>query len=156
MASLILTLENGQRTLKIIGDCVSGWGKKGFLGRGSLDYVNDTRLVVLLDVFPPKRLAHLVTVFPKDIQPERGGYETLYYRLSCPQIEVFADLEKNMGTLTNSGKPGFVSELIPISKLWLKLTVHIQSYQREAKVTWEHDVLPFLPGGQFESKRSRH
>jgi hypothetical protein len=60
MARLILTLENGQRALKIIGDIVLGWQNGGFRGRGSIDYVNDTLLKVNLDVLPPNRLAHLV------------------------------------------------------------------------------------------------
>lgn len=156
MASLVLTLENRQKSLKIVGDVVLGWEKNGFRGRGSMDYVNDTRLRVLLDILPPKKWASSVAVFPKEIQQERWGDNSLSYSLNYPKIEVFADLESNMGTLLSSGKPGFVQGNIPVAKLWLKLTVHIEAPRRESSITWEYDVLPFLPGGQSESKRSRH
>lgn len=161
MASLRPTFENRQRALKIIGDVVAGWQKSGFRGRGSLDFVNNTRLIILLDILPPRRLATSATVFPKEIQEQRWGDDTRYYHLRPPTIEVFADLEKYMEVLPISPKPGFVWEPpTPISngtiKLWLKLTAYIEAHQRESRVTWEHDVLPFLAGGQFESKRSRH
>jgi len=161
MAKLILTLENGQKALKIVGDIVWGWQKGGFRGRGSIDYINDTQLTVHLDALPPNRLAHLVTTFPKNVEPQRHGDDSLYYSLSASRLEVIADLVKNLTTLAG-GKPGvFWQPAQPIStdiaKLWLRLTAYIQSrVHPNSRVTWEYDLLPFLSGGQFESKRSRH
>jgi hypothetical protein len=37
-------------------------------------------------------------------------------------------------------------------QLWLKLVVHVEAHQRESKVTWEYDVLPFLPAGSLSQK----
>jgi hypothetical protein len=161
MASLDLTLESGQKVVKIIGDIFLGWKNGGFRGRGSMDYINDTQIKVNLDVLPPNRFAHLITDFPKNVVPQEHGDESLNYSLRDSRLEVLADLFKERTTLAG-GKPGvFWKPLQPIStdiaKLWLKLTLYIQSRPHpKSKVTWEHDLLPFLPGGQFESKRSRH
>lgn len=161
MATLIVTLENGKKEVRIVGDIFSGWQKSAFRGRGSIDYVNDTQLKVNLDVLPPNRLAHLVTAFPRIVEQQRHGDDSLYYFLSAPRLEVSADLIKHRTTL-GGGKPGVFWEAEkPISttvvKLWLRLTVYIQPLSHpKSKVTWEHDLLPFLPGGQFESKKSRH
>jgi hypothetical protein len=133
----------------------------GFRGRSSIDYVNDTQLKVNLDVLPSNRLAHLGTAFPKNVAPQKHGDESLYYILSNSRLQVLADLVKHRTTLAG-GKPGvFWQASQPIStdvaKLWLRLTVYIQSRSHpKSTVTWEYDLLPFLSGGQFESKRSRH
>jgi hypothetical protein len=161
MASLDLTLESGQKALKIIADIFLGWKNGGFRGRASMDYINDTQIKVNLDVLPPNRLAHLVTVFPKNVAPQGYGDESLHYILSGSRLEVLADLFKERTTLAG-GKPGVFWEApqpisTDIAKLWLRLTLYIQSRSHpKSTVTWEHDLLPFLPGGQFESKRSRH
>jgi hypothetical protein len=169
MANLDVSLEDGQKAVKIVGDIASGWQKSGFRGRGSIDYVNDTQLKVNLDVLPPNRLAHLVTAFPKNVELQRHGDDSLYYMLSDSQLQVLADLVKHR-TILAGGKVGvFWEALQPIStdiaKLWLRLTIYIQSRSHPtsqsrshptSKVTWENDLLPFLSGGQFESKRSRH
>src|SRR5713226_9320840 len=95
MASLDVTLENGQKALKIVGDIVLGWQNGGFRGRSSIDYVNDTQLKVNLDVLPPNRLARLVTAFPKNVEPQRHGDDSLYYILSDSRLQVLADLVKH-------------------------------------------------------------
>ncbi len=161
MASLDVTLENGQKALKIVGDIVLGWQNGGFRGRSSIDYVNDTQLKVNLDVLPPNRLARLVTAFPKNVEPQRHGDDSLYYILSDSRLQVLADLVKHCTTLAGGKLGVFWEASQPIStdiaKLWLRLTVYVQSRSHpKSKVTWEHDLLPFLSGGQFESKRSRH
>src|ERR1043166_194705 len=131
MASLDVTFEGGKKVIKIVGNVVSGWQKGGFRGRGSVDYVNDTQIKVNLDVLPPNRLPPLLRDFPKNVQPQTHGNESLSYRLNGPRLEVVADLQKNLATL-GGGKPGVFWEAAqPIStevaKLWLRLTVYIQS-----------------------------
>jgi hypothetical protein len=161
VATLNLTLENRQTTVKIVGDIAWGWQNGGFRGRGQIDYVNDTLLKVHLDVFPPNQVAHLFAKFPEKVAPQKYGDDSQRYIVSPPRLEVLADLVKHR-TILDRGKPGvFWQPDQPIStataNLWLRLTIYIQArYQTLSKVTWEHDLLPFLPGGQFESKRSRH
>jgi len=161
MATLILTLENNQTAIKMIGNIGCDWQKGGFRGRGQIDYVNDTLLKVHLDVLPPNRLIHYFANFPKSVVPQRHGDDSLYYSLNAPKLEVLADIVEHR-TVLERGKPGvFWEPALPIStaiaNLWLRLTIYIQSrYPTQSRVTWEHDLLPFLPGGQFESKRSRH
>jgi hypothetical protein len=114
-----------------------------------------------LDVLPPNRLANLLTAFPGSVGFQKHGDDSLCYTLESPKLEVVADLIQHRTNLAG-GNPGVFWEAAEpiatdLAKLWLRLTVYIQERsQRKSMVTWEHDLLPFLPGGQFESKRSRH
>ncbi len=161
MATLCLTFENGRNTLKIGGDLDSGWQNGEFHGRGSVDYLNDTQLRVNLDVHPPKKRRHLVTAFPKNVIPQRFGNDSLYYVLNACRLEVWIDLANNLDALPTSGKLGVLWRAAKpiateIAELWVEMTAYIQPRSRAKRPTREFDLLPFLPGGQFESKKSHH
>jgi hypothetical protein len=159
VASLKVTLENNQTAVKAIGNIGWDWQNGGFRVRGQIDYV--TLLKVHVDVLPPNKLIRFFTKFPKEVEIQRHGNDSLYCDLNPPRLEVVADLIKHR-TILDRGKAGvYWRPNQPIStyiaNLWLTLTIYIQPrYQTQREVTWEHDLLPFLPGGQFESKRSRH
>ena len=163
MASLILTLENEKRSVKVIGDLLAGWQSSpsgyGFRGRSSMDYVGDTRLVVNLDVKPPNRMSHAVIKLPPCNTTPRSGESSRYYELKGTKLEVTVDIEKHREILYTSQKPGVHWQSGPIKcgliDLWLNLLIYVQPRHAKAKIIWEHDVLPFLPGGRPESNRAR-
>jgi hypothetical protein len=171
VAELVLTLENQIRVIKAVADLATGWqrGEKGFMfsGAGQMDFHGDRRLRVQVQVRPNAK-ARSLAVFPQNLEGGHGN-DLLSYRLSGTRLEVFANLEENLKDphgnlviLRESKKPGFYWQAAdPIKEgsacFYVSLlVVFTLPSPPTAKVTWEHDLLPFLSGGQFESNRRGH
>ncbi len=134
-----------------------------------MDFRGDRRLDVNLQVHPPNRVGRELKQFPFEILPQQHSDGSIRYELNKAVLTVCADLEQNLkgqngdlAILYASGKPGFHCQFgKPLKyekiKFYVSLLVVLNGpFPPSAGVTWEHDLLPFLPGGQLESSRRKH
>jgi len=161
-----VTLERGGTSIRIVGDIVKGWQSAkdgyGFFGMNRMDFTGDRVLRVILQVRArPNRFAALAKVFPNTFNTS-GGSESLNYRLNGSRLEVYAEMARHIEILEGANKLGIKwrDELVAYSgmvRFYLFLVVSFTvPHTSNSNVTWEYDVLPFLPGGQVESNRRRH
>jgi hypothetical protein len=167
MAGIVLTFENGRSAIRAIGDLAAGWQRDknthAFYGLGFLDFAGDIRVQVVLQVHArPNVVGALVTKFPREVEAH-GGDESLRYDLRDGKLEILVDLRSNLVWLSGAKKPGVNwrpdTPLVSFGPIRFYATFLVSfTMPRPAGpgVTWEHDLLPFLPGGQFESNRRRH
>jgi len=166
MAELQLSFERNGTALRIIGDIVKGWQSAkdgfGFFGLNQIDFSGGGLVRVILQVRArPNRFAFLAKEFPDNLST-RTGNESLNAKVEGARLEVFVDLEEHVDVLEGANKLGVKWLDVPVGKagpvtfyLMLVVSFTFRNPSR-ARVTWEHDLLPFLPGGQFESNRRQH
>ncbi len=166
MAQLQVTLECGATAIRVVGEVVKGWQSAkdgyGFFGMHRMGFAGDRVLQVILQVRArPNRYAALAKVFPETLNTS-GGSDSLNYKLNGSRLEVYADMNQHIEVLERANKLGikwldvFVGHH-GIVRFYLMLLVSFTVPNASGgRVTWEHGVLPFLPGGQFESNRRRH
>lgn len=167
MAKLVLTFENGRQAIKAIGDLAAGWQRDknthAFYGLGFLDFTGDIRVQVVLQVHArPNYIGEFVNQFPRILEAH-GGDESLRYDLGDGNLEICADLRSNLVWLSGAKKPGLnwrpdapLATIGPVRFYQTFLVSFTMPRAAGPGVTWEHDLLPFLSGGQFESNRRHH
>jgi hypothetical protein len=100
----------------------------------------------------PNRHAYLAKDFPETLVTS-GGDESLNYQLDGSRLEVFADLDKHLTVLEGAKKLGVNWHDVRAAthglvRFYLRMVIAFTpTPARSSDVTWEHDVLPFLPGG---------
>jgi hypothetical protein len=176
MSSPILTFEDQGKILRVVCDLNDGWRKReegdGFVLEvtGLLsDLPGDRRMHVKVQIRPDRR-TRLVQrntreAFPKGFRAE-GADELYTYDVRGKKLEVRVNLRRGLiandgsiAMLVNSRRMGFHHQFW-IRNAAMSYHVSLLVYFTDwippgGKVTWERDLLPFLPGGLPELGKRR-
>jgi hypothetical protein len=166
MAPLSLSFVDQNSCIRAVGDVPTGWQEckdgYGFFGLGYLEFRGGWRIRVALQVRArPNHQAYLAKVFPENLKAKHAG-DHIYYQLEGRKLEAVASMGPNIKWLEGAGKPGInwrpdtpILTGTAVRFYVTLLAVFTAHYASSARVSWEHDLLPFFSGGRVESNRRK-